>query len=252
MTAIMRRRLRADLHIHSCLSPCADLTMSPSRIVKTAIAKKLDMIALCDHNSAENVRAAMRAARKTALTVFPGMEVTSSEEVHVCAIFGGHDPAMALQEIVYGGLAGGENDPGLFGEQIVANEFDEVEGYNTRLLIGATNLPVERIVCEIHRLGGLVIASHVDRDAYSIIGQLGFIPPNLELDALEISRTTGYGEAVKRMPQISASTLVTSSDAHNPHEIGTAFSIFNIDAPTIDEIRKAFRKEDGRSVLLEK
>jgi len=247
----MLKCFRADLHVHSCLSPCADLTMSPKRIVQTAIAKRLDIIALCDHNSAENVEAAMRAARNTRLTVLPGMEVTSSEEVHVCGIFADSNAARMLQELVYKELIPGENNEELFGEQIIANEFDEVEGYNKRLLIGATNLSVEEVVAEIHRLGGLVIASHVDREAYSIIGQLGFIPEKLELDALEISTAVSYDEAQMKIPQLSAYPVVSSSDAHNLDQIGTVASRFRIEKPTIDELQRAFQQQDGRSVLLE-
>lgn len=248
----MRRCFRADLHIHSCLSPCGDLTMSPRMIVQSAVARQLDMIALCDHNSAENVLATMRAARNTGLTVLAGMEVTSAEEVHVCGIFDDHDSVLALQGLVYDALAPGENDPEFFGDQVIVNESDEIDGYNNKLLIGATTLSINRIVSEIHHLGGIVIASHVDRETYGIIGQLGFIPPDLEIDALEISRITTYEEAAKRVPQISAYPVVSSSDAHTPSDIGAVFSTFMIDAPTVGELRKAFRKENGRSVLPER
>jgi predicted metal-dependent phosphoesterase TrpH len=225
--------------------------MSPKRIVLAAVAKKLDIIALCDHNSAENVQAAMKVARNTRLTVLPGMEVTSSEEVHLCGIFADADAALMLQELVYKELVPGENNAKLFGEQIIANEFDEVESYNKRLLIGATNLSVEEVVAEVHRLGGLVIASHVDREAYSIIGQLGFIPEKLELDALEISSAVTYHGAKKIIPQLSAYSVLSSSDAHDIDEIGKVVSTFRIEKPTIDELQRAFKQEGGRSVLLE-
>lgn len=247
----MLESLRADLHIHTCLSPCADLTMSPLRIVQAARARKLDVIAVCDHNSAENVQAAVNAARDMALTVLPGMEITSSEEVHVCAIFDDCGPAMALQELVYGRLGAGENDPKLFGEQIVANEFDEVEGYNTRLLIGATSLSVDQIVFEVRRLGGLVIAAHVDREAYSLLGHLGFIPDDLPLDALEISSRLGPDAARDLKIRLGGRAVITSSDAHDLDEIGRAVTRFVVERPTVDEMRRAFRHEDGRGAGLE-
>ncbi|UCD19343.1 MAG: PHP domain-containing protein [candidate division WOR-3 bacterium] len=239
-----------DLHIHSCLSPCADLMMSPKRIVQAAIAKKLDMIAVCDHNSAENVEATMTVARNTRLTVLPGMEVTSSEEVHVCGIFRDADATLTLQELVYSQLSPGENNAALFGDQIIVNEFDEVEEYNRRLLIGATNLSVERVVAEIHRLGGLAIACHVDRQAYSIIEQLGFVPKNLQLDALEISAATTFDQAVKRIPQLTEYPIVSSSDAHSLDEIGKIATSFKIENPDFDELRQALRRENGRSISL--
>ncbi|KPL13616.1 hypothetical protein AMJ74_04940 [candidate division WOR_3 bacterium SM1_77] len=245
----MLKCFRADLHIHTCLSPCADLTMSPKRIINTGLAKKLDMIAICDHNSAENVHAAINASHNTRLTVIAGMEITSTEEVHVIALCPTYEAVRALQELVYENLAPGENDESLFGPQIMANESDEIEGYNKRLLIGATSLPVKRIVDEIHGLRGLAIASHIDREAYSIIGQLGFIPDDLDLDALEISSSTTIATAIERFPQIEKYTLISSSDAHYLDDIGKTTTQFMIEKPSLEELRKAFRDVDGRSVL---
>ncbi len=247
----MLKCLDADLHIHSCLSPCADLMMSPKRIVEMAVKKGLDMIAICDHNSAENINAALKVAQNTALTVFPGMEITTVEEVHVIGIFPSYDAILSMQESVYARLAPGENKADLFGEQIIANEIDEVEGYNHRLLIGATNFSIEEVVQEIHDLQGLAIASHVDREVYSIIGQLGFIPDGLDLDALEISSLVTYDEAARRIPQLTNYPVVECSDAHNLEDIGQRTTKFWIEKPTIDEIRNAFQKKEGRGIVLE-
>lgn len=249
----MLKRFRGDLHIHTCLSPCADLTMSPKRVVERAVKENLDMIAICDHNSAENAGAAMAAAADKKITVLPGMEVTTVEEVHIIALFDELHQVLDLQRIVYEHLPPGENREDIFGEQIVANEFDEVEGYNNRLLMTATQLTLEKWVAEIHTLGGLVIAAHIDREAYnSIIGQLGFIPPGLELDALEISSHTSRSRALERYPGIEKFPLISSSDAHYLQDIGKAASSFLLGAPGVDEIRKAFKKQGGRPLLIER
>lgn len=247
----MLKCLNADLHIHSCLSPCADLTMSPKRIVEMALKKGLNVIAVCDHNSAENTHAALKCAHNTALTVLPGMEITTVEEVHVIGIFPSRAAILSMQDAVYANLAPGENKDDLFGEQIVANEFDEVEAYNHRLLIGATNLSIDAVVDKIHDLGGLAIASHVDREAYSIIGQLGFIPEGLSLDALEISPMVTYDEAARRIPQLGDYAVVRCSDAHQLEDIGQSTTKFWIEEPSIDEIQKAFLRREGRSIVLE-
>jgi 3',5'-nucleoside bisphosphate phosphatase len=248
----MLRRFRGDLHIHTCLSPCADLTMSPKRIVEKAVEKKLDMIAICDHNSAENARAAMAAALNKKITVLPGMEINTKEEVHIIALFDELDPVLSLQEKVYENLVPGENVEDAFGEQIIANEFDEVEGYNNRLLLGATSLTLKETEKEIHRLGGLVFAAHIDREVYnSIIGQLGFIPADLELDALEISSHTTRSWVLARYPELGGFPLITSSDAHFLQDIGKATSCFLLEAPRVDEIRKALRKKEDRELLME-
>ena len=223
----MLQFFRTDLHIHTCLSPCADLTMSPKRIVNRAMKKKLDIIGICDHNSAENVQATVNAACKNDLTVLPGMEITSIEEVHVLALFNETEQVLNLQETIYANLIPGENKKELFGEQIVANEFDEVEGYNNKLLIGATTLNLAEIVKTIHTYGGLAIASHIDRESYSIIGQLGFIPEDLNIDALEISPRTTSAQINARIPNILKYPLITSSDAHFLEDIGKATTIAN-------------------------
>lgn len=247
----MLRCLSADLHIHTCLSPCGDLTMSPSRIVKRARAMKLDIVGICDHNSAENVQATINVSLEENITVFAGMEVTTREEVHILALFDEIRAVLNLQREVYEHLPSGENNETLFGPQIIANDLDEVEGYNRRLLIAATSLTLKELVTEIHNLGGLAIASHVDRETYGIIGQLGFIPDDLKLDALEISPRISRSDAYTRLPEITRFPLVAASDAHHLENIGKVTTSFLLEEPTIDEIKKAFANRDGRKVLLQ-
>jgi histidinol phosphatase-like PHP family hydrolase len=251
--------------------------MSPKRVVERAVEMNLDIIAICDHNSAENVRAAVAAAEGKNLTVLPGMEITTVEEAHVLALFDDVEQALKLQELVYEHLEEGENIEAVFGEQIIANEFDEVEGYNKRILLGATTLLLEQVVEEVHVLGGLVIASHIDREAFSVIGQLGFIPEGLELDALEISANMTLPEALELYPEIENFPIITSSDAHFLEDIGTTVSCLHLDMPQtnktkvfagvqgavfsksapwpsetlIVEINKAFKNIGGRRVIME-
>ena len=247
----MLKTFRGDLHIHTCLSPCADLTMSPKGVVEKAVEKRLDFIAICDHNSAENVRAAMTVGADKGITVLAGMEVTTLEEAHIIALFEGVDAALQLQETVYETLEPGENVEDIFGEQIVANEFDEVEAFNKRLLLSATQLTLEQLTKRIHSLGGLMIPAHIDREVFSIIGQLGFIPDDLEADALEISFNTHRLQALARFPGIEKYPLITSSDAHILEDIGKVSSSFRLEAPRFDEIRKAFKRKGGRNVVID-
>lgn len=238
----------ADLHIHTCLSPCGDLEMSPKRVVEKAVAKKLDIIAICDHNSAENVIATINAGIRNNIKVLAGMEITSSEEAHILALFEKAEAALDLQELIYKNLPG-ENSADIFGEQIVVNEFDEVEGFNKHLLIGTTNISLDQLVNEIHDRNGLAIAAHVDRQAFSIIGQLGFIPPDLELDALEISAHTDRAKALAKFPEIKKFSLTTSSDAHYLEDVGKASISVFLERPTFSEIQKAINNIDGRYIV---
>jgi len=245
----MLRIVNADLHIHTCLSPCGDLGMGPRSIVEAATRRGLDAIGISDHNSSENAPAVMAAARGKPLTVLPGMEVTSREEVHILALFDGVDLAFRMQRIVYDHLAG-TNDPDVFGLQVIVNEDHDVVGFNDRLLAGAANLSVEQVVDAIHALGGLAIACHVDRETFGIIGQLGFIPDSLPLDALEFSRNTSLDQARQRFKEYSRLPFIRSSDAHSLEEIGVAPTSMLLNGVTISEIRKAFLGQEGRRVGL--
>lgn len=242
----MLRPFKADLHVHTCLSPCTELDMSPKRILTTAQNKKMDIIGICDHNSSENSLAVMNAAKKMNINVIPGMEVTSQEEVHVLALFDEIENVLKLQEHVYENLPG-ENDEEAFGMQVIVNEKEEVLGFNNKLLIGATTIPLEEIIQIIHSFDGIAIASHIDRESFSIIGQLGFIPDNLELDALEISPRITFEEARKRYP--NDYPITCSSDAHYPDDIGKGFTSFLLKDGTVAEINKALKNKDGRKLV---
>lgn len=220
--------------------------MSPKAILASSKKKGIDIIGICDHNSSENSPAVIKRARKMPITVLPGLEVTSREEVHVLALFDTVEAALKLQEQVYENLPG-ENDEEAFGQQVVVNEKEEVEGFSSKLLIGATIIPLEEVVRLIHSFGGLAIASHIDREAYSIIGQLGFVPENLALDALEISPRLSLEEAVKLYPYDYP--LTCSSDAHYPDDIGKGSTSFLLEEGSLAEIKKALKNEGGRKLI---
>ena len=243
------RRFKADLHVHTCLSPCSGLDMSPREVVGAAIEKGIDLIGVCDHNSAENAIAVKKAGLRNGLAVLGGMEVTSSEEAHLLVFFDDDDDLLDFQEFIYQHLAG-KNDVHAFGQQVIADDEDGVTGFCERLLIGATSLSVEAIVTKARQAkdGCLVIAAHVDRESYSMIGQLGFIPPVLALDALEVSSHTTTEEARKRFPDCRKYPIIASSDAHSPGDIGKRFTWFTIEEGTAAEIKKALTARDGRNV----
>jgi len=241
---------KCDLHIHTCLSPCGDLNMYPRAIVRKAHELGLDCIAVCDHNTAENVSFVKKAALHSPLKVIPGMEITSREEVHILAFFDNLENLLSLQEIVYAHLPG-ENDEERFGCQAIVNENDEVEGFSNRLLIGATTLPLTDIVEAIHKRGGLAIAAHIDRESFSVIGQLGFVSREMQFDALEVSARLSLKEARRVFPSLSEWSLISSSDAHFIEDIGRAYTQLLVEAPTVEELKLALKNEKGRVVFTE-
>ena len=244
----MLKIFNCDFHIHTCLSPCADLDMHPRALVERALETKLDLIAICDHNSSENVPFVISAACGTNLNVLPGMEVTTSEEVHVLAIFDSLLNLTEIQKLVYQHLPG-DNDERRFGVQAIVNENGEVEGINNKLLIGATDLSLDKLLNRIHQLNGLAIAAHIDRESFSVLSQLGFIDETIKFDALEITPATGIERARIKYRDLSNYSFIISSDAHFLKDIGTAKTKVVLQEPSIIELKMAFAKQNGRSVL---
>lgn len=240
------RRIKADLHVHTCLSPCSNLDMSPREVVNAALRNGMDLIGICDHNSAENVVAVKKAGDRNGLMVLGGMEVASAEEAHILVFFEEDEDLLDFQQHVYRHLTG-RNDEHSFGLQVIADDEDGVTGFCDKLLIAATSLPAEAIVARARAAkgGSLVIAAHVDRESFSIIGQLGFIPPSLKLDAVEASRLAP-AELKKQFPDCSAYPVVAGSDAHVPGDIGKRFTWLTVEDGSIREIKKALAATDHR------
>ncbi|MHB8054718.1 MAG: PHP domain-containing protein [Candidatus Aminicenantales bacterium] len=243
------RRFKADLHIHTCLSPCGELTIYPRKIVERALEEGLALVAVTDHNSGENAAAVQEAARGTALTVFPGMEITSEEEVHILAVFETVDDLVPVQSEIFRKLPGEPLPDSIVKDQVLVNAHDEVTGFSRHCLMGAVRMSVPEVVSLIHGAGGLAIAAHIDREAFSLISQLGFIPPGLDLDALEVSPLMSLGRARTAYAPTASYPLVRFSDAHKPDDIGRPFTEFLLAAPAMSEIRMALRDSEGRRVI---
>lgn len=237
------RPFRADLHVHTVLSPCASYRMAPGRIVARALEVGLDIVAIADHNSAANVRAVVEAARGTGLRVLPGMEVESREEVHVLSLFEEVEQAEAWQEVVYAHLPDLPNDEAAFGAQLVVSADDGYIRHEGRRLLVATFLGLDELVERVVGLGGVVIPAHVDRPAYGLVGVLGFVPPGPDFLALEVSRHAGLAKYVA-----PGRACIRSSDAHDLGEVGRATTVFHLASPTLAELRLACRGEAGRWV----
>ncbi len=243
------RRLRADLHIHTCLSPCGELTMSPRAVVDGARAAGLDLIAVTDHNTTENAAAVIEAAAGTGLFVLPGIELTTAEEVHILGLFGPGAELGPFQAEVYRNLPDVPSKKKFVKDQVLVDADDYVTGFSPRCLFGATRFSVHEAVDLIHDHGGLAVACHVDRESFSIVSQLGFIPAGLPLDAVEISPRLTVAAARTAIGPFDPFPAVRFSDAHKPEEIGCATTDFLVASPDIQEIRKALSGEDGRKVI---
>jgi 3',5'-nucleoside bisphosphate phosphatase len=240
----------ADLHLHTVLSPCAEVEMLPEFILERAGGLGLSLIAVTDHNSAENCEAVMRAAEGTGIAVLPGMEVQTREEVHLLCLFDRLDQALEWQKLVYASLPPLKNKPEVFGSQIVLDADGEPVGFNDRLLVTSALLTVDETVRRVAELGGLVIPSHVDRPMYSIIANLGFIPRGLRIRGVEISHLLGAREARAQVPGVEGYTLVANGDAHRLKEMACRTTL-KMDAPTVVELDLALAGKGGRGVWVD-
>ncbi len=239
----------ADLHLHSCLSPCGDLLMTPQNIIDRALDLGLDLIAITDHNSAENVETAVKLAEQTPLTVLPGMEVETKEEVHLLCLFAEVEQVLAWQHQVYAALPQQKNQEEVFGPQVVTDLQDCYARKVDRLLMAATSFKVEEVVAKVKEIGGVVIPSHVDKNKYSLLASLGFIPPKLGIEAVEISTNVTAAEARKQFPQLSDYSLITNSDAHYLQEIMKSMKL-SLPQLTLEEFKSALNSTRNRQITL--
>jgi PHP family Zn ribbon phosphoesterase len=244
------KKFRADLHVHTVLSPCADVAMIPPLIVQRALEKNIDLIAITDHNASANVAAVQKAAEGTSLTALPGMEVQSREDVHLLTLFETLDELKTWQTEVDQALPDLPNQSAFFGEQFVVDETGEYICTEERLLAAATRFSIDEIFERVEALGGIVIPAHVERISYGLFPTLGLISEKWHVTALEISRNISPERAARLFPALGKLPLIQSGDVHQLDSfLGT--TVFTLDAPTLMEIRMAFKGIDGREVCIE-
>ena len=229
-------RAYIDLHIHSALSPCANNDMTPNNIVNMSKLNGLDIIAITDHNSVENCEAVLKCAQKVGITAIPGMELETSEEVHLICLFKDLEEAYFMQQIVYNALPALENRPQIFGEQLIFDENDTIVAENKRLLLTATNIKINEVYNIMAKFRGVVIPAHVDRQCYSIISNLGSIPKELPISYLEYSKNCKLKEFIKKNPKLEEYKYIRSSDAHNLSDILEREFWVYIDKPYNDSL----------------
>ncbi len=222
------RKLRADLHIHSVLSPCADLEMSPRSIVKEAKKRGLNFISITDHNAFGNCKVVSELAKKEGIEFLFGMEVQTREEVHLLCYFNSLKMLEKWGEYVYNFLPPVRNNPRYFGDQLIVDEDDNIVGKESRLLLNSLNLSLEEIEHSIRKWKGIVIPAHIDREPFGIIPQLGFIPSSFSGRMVEISGNTPWEKLKEKYPYLKDYYPLTFSDAHFLKDIGRQFTDFYI------------------------
>ncbi len=201
--------LFADLHIHSCLSPCGDNEMTPGNILGMAVVKGLQAVAISDHNTARNLPTAQIIADAYGLLLIPAIEITTSEEVHMLGYFPTVETAVDFGEMLRQHLPPKKNKPSLFGDQLVMNEDDEVIGTEDALLIGATDLPLTECAARVRAVGGVPVPAHINRGSNGLLVNLGFMPEDPVFTTVEVWRHLPCP-----MEPMEHRHVLHSSDAH--------------------------------------
>jgi PHP family Zn ribbon phosphoesterase len=242
------RLFKADLHIHTVLSPCGDLEMSPVKIVAEAERKGLDIIGITDHNSTRHCSLTTRLAAEKGIFVMQGAEVTTKEEVHCLAFFENTDTLKIFQQFLDENLPEIINDPSKFGYQVEVDENEIILYEEKKLLINALKKSFNEVEVFVHSLNGLFIPAHIDRKKNSIYSQLGFLPPDLNADALEISKAISTSDFISKYQEVKKFAVIRSSDAHSIEDIGSGSTVFQIEEASFAEIQMAIKGIDGRNI----
>ena len=208
------RRVRCDLHLHSCLSPCGDADMTPNNIVNMAMLNGMELIALTDHNSALNCPAVMKLGREAGLCVVPGMELCTAEEAHVVCLFSTLEGALSFSAYVRERIPDIKNRAEIYGEQQILNERDEPVGTEERLLVTASSIGVDKVVSLTAEYGGCAFPAHIDRPSYSVTASLGEIPEEAGFTCVEVSFSGDPTHMREQYPAMRDLFLLRNSDAH--------------------------------------
>ncbi|MBR4786860.1 MAG: PHP domain-containing protein [Bacteroidales bacterium] len=241
---------KADLHTHTLFSPCGDLEMTPDNIIAIALERGIDVIAITDHNATRHCRLAEQYSHNRDIFVLCGAEITTKEEAHCLAYMPDHESLDKLQAYLDEHLPDTPNNPDVFGDQVQIDEEFNIVYEEPRLLTSALDQSVNEIADFVHSIGGLFVPAHIDKSTTSLISQLGFIPFDLEYDAVELSKHGNKDEILKVHKYLKNKMFTRSSDAHLPDVIGTATCYLEMETRSFEEIRMALHGENGRKVHL--
>ncbi len=240
-----------DLHIHTVLSPCGDLEMSPDNIICRAADLNLDIIGITDHNSTRQCNLIRQMGEDAGILVLCGAEVTSREEVHCLTYFETPAQLEEFQHYLDQNLPDIPNDPRLFGHQVVVDDMNKIIYTEERSLLMALTQRLDEIASRVRRLQGLFIPAHIDRPRFGILGQLGFFPLELMVDAVELSPNSNQESLRALFPDIFKHSFIGGSDAHFLHQMGTWKTVFRMREPSFAEIRRCLHRKAGVSAVID-
>lgn len=241
-----------DLHIHSCLSPCGDMDMTPNNIVNMAKLLGYDVIALTDHNTSLNCEAAMKVGEQVGLLVIPGMELTTSEDIHAVCLFPTLDKALKWSEYVDNNRVKIRNKAEIYGRQVIMNENDEETGEVEHLLLPATNISIMNAHSLVREFGGVCFPAHIDRDSLSILSVLGEIDQSCGFTTAELADKSREGELKRLHPILENMRIITDSDAHYLENMRDPENTLELGELTAEEVLKKLKNENFIKFIIER
>lgn len=236
-------KLFYDFHLHSCLSPCGDEDMTPFNLVNLAKLQGLDIIALTDHNTCLNCPTAVKAGEEAGITVVPGAELCTSEEIHAVCLFPDIDSALSFSDEIHKHIPDIQNHPEIFGEQQIRDEHDNITEYEPLLLTTATDISIDEVDKIVSSFGGAWFPAHLDRASYSLISSLGAIPDTLNLHAAEFTKNADIENYLKEYPQLQNTPIFINSDAHYLENIPPAERVIELEECTAECLIEYLNKQ---------
>ncbi len=245
----MLKKYKIDLHNHTVLSPCGGLEMSPSALIARAKELGLDIIAITDHNTCKNCRAYLEYGKKYDITVIPGIEIQTMEEIHVVALFPDLETAEKFDEQVYDALLPIENNPDYFGDQVIVDKDENIVGIEDRALINSVVWDFETTVNKVKEWNSICFPAHIDAQTNSVISQLGFLPSGLAIDGVGITARCNISDFLQANSYLKDITIIRNSDAHYLNDMGSGSCFARLEGKSFSELKLAFAKQEGREII---
>jgi PHP family Zn ribbon phosphoesterase len=221
-------KIKADLHMHTALSPCGSLDNSPAAVVNQAKNCGLDVIAITDHNAMDNCFYADEIAKKLNIELLFGMEAQTSEDVHILCYFDDRKKAESFYADAYNCLPDMKNNAEFFGDQVVVDGEDNIIRFEDKLLINSLSLSIGELVEKVKQADGFVIPAHVESENYGLMFNMGFVPLELREVPMEISYNAPKEKFIDIYPDLAAFPIITNSDAHYLPDIGRGYTVYDV------------------------
>lgn len=209
----------------------------------------IDMFAITDHNSCKNCEAYYEVGKQFDIEVICGCEIQTMEEIHIVALFSSVSEAMRFDELLYANLMPIDNNPDYFGDQVIVDKDENIIGIEDRALINSVMWDFDTTIAKVKEFDAICFPAHVDAQTFSVTSQLGFLAPNDLIDGCGITARCNVDLFLQNNSYLDRYTIIRNSDAHYLNDMGSGSCFARLEAPTFEELKKAFKKQEGREII---